>query len=82
MNESSLRIHPSAVVLGRLDGRDIHIGPLACVSEGAVIEDGVRLARRRSSLPGFASARAPGSRQVPSSREMCRPTPWCRGIPR
>ena len=43
MNESSLRIHPSAVVLGRLDGRDIHIGPLACVSEGAVIEDGVRL---------------------------------------
>lgn len=38
-----MTIHPSAVVLGQLSGADVHIGALACVAEGAVVEAGVRV---------------------------------------
>lgn len=37
------RIHPSAVVQGRLLGSDVRVGALACVAAGAIVEAGVQV---------------------------------------
>jgi len=36
-------VHPSAVVLTTRIGVDAHVGALACIAEGAVLEDGARV---------------------------------------